>query len=144
MKKSKQFLLDTNILIELMCDNPNVAQRLLDVGFDNCRMSAISLHELNFGAFNANRKSEKLYLREMVRIKKLLEKIKVLSLPAEAAEYYGKIKYTLERQGKRVDEFDMLIGGHALATGMTVVTDNIKHFENMPDVDIENWNIRDK
>ena len=38
-----------------------------------------------------------------------------------------------------MDEFDMVIAGHALSEGLTVVTDNIKHFEHMPDVKVENW-----
>jgi len=137
--KNKQYLLDTNILIELMDNNPYVISKLLTTGFEKCCMSAISLHELYYGAFNANRKSEKNYLREVVRIRKLVEKIIVLELPGDAAKYYGNIKYALERKGKRVDEFDMIIAGHALYEGLTVVTDNIKHFENMPDVRIENW-----
>lgn len=102
-----------------------------------CRL--ISLHELYYGAFNANRKSEKHYLREVVRIRKLVEKIIVLDLSGDAAEYYGNIKYALERKGKRVDEFDMIIAGHALCEGLTVVTDNIRHFENIPNIKVENW-----
>lgn len=57
--KNKQYLLDTNILIELMSGNPVIINKLLSIGFDRCCMSAISLHELYYGAFNANRKSEK-------------------------------------------------------------------------------------
>ena len=49
------------------------------------------------------------------------------------------IEYALKKKGKPVDEFDMVIAGHALSEGLTVVTDNIKHFENMPDVKVENW-----
>lgn len=33
----------------------------------------------------------------------------------------------------------MVIAGHAVYAGLTVVTDNLKHFENMPDVKVENW-----
>lgn len=69
--KNKQYLLDTNILIEIMDNNPSV-------------------------------------------ISKLVEKIIVLDLSGDAAIYYGNIKYALERKGKRVDEFDMIIAGHAL------------------------------
>ena len=137
--KTKQYLLDTNILIELMDNNPSVISKLLTIGFEKCCMSAISLHELYYGAFNANRKSEKHYLREVVRIRKLVEKIIVLDLSGDAAEYYGNIKYALERKGKRVDEFDMIIAGHALCEGLTVVTDNIRHFENIPNIKVENW-----
>jgi len=38
-----------------------------------------------------------------------------------------------------VDEFDMVIAGQALSEGLTVVTDNLKHFENMPGVKCVNW-----
>ena len=94
--KNKQYLLDTNILIEIMDNNPSV-------------------------------------------IRKLVEKIIVLDLSGDAAKYYGNIKYALEMKGKRVDEFDMIIAGHALCEGLTVVTDNIRHFENVPDIKVENW-----
>jgi predicted nucleic acid-binding protein len=33
----------------------------------------------------------------------------------------------------------MVIAGHAICEGLTVVTDNLKHFENMPDVKVVNW-----
>lgn len=137
--KPKKYLLDTNVLIELMAGNPTITRKAIDTGLENCCMSAISLHELYFGAFNATRRSEKHYIREVVRIKKLTEKISVLDLPGDAAEHYGRIKFALARIGKPVDEFDIVIAGHALCEGLTVVTDNIKHFENMPDVEAENW-----
>lgn len=54
-------------------------------------------------------------------------------------EEYARIKYALRKKGKPVDEFDMVIAGHALSEGLTVVTDNLKHFENMPDVKVVNW-----
>ncbi len=94
---------------------------------------------LYYGAFNANRKSERYYLREVVRISKLIEKIKVYDLPGNASEYYGSIKYALEKKGKRADEFDMLIAGHALCEKLIVVTDNLKHFEHIDGLTVENW-----
>lgn len=68
----------------------------------------------------------------------LLEHFTVLSLETRG-DTYARIKYALRKKGKPVDEFDMLIAGHALSEGLTIVTDNIKHFENMPDVKVENW-----
>ena len=43
---------------------------------------------------------------------------------------------------KMADEFDMLIASQALCEGLTVVTDNVKHFENIPNLNIENWTER--
>ena len=101
-------------------------------------MSVISLHELYFGAYLAREKKEEYFMRELERIKILLEYFTVLNLETKGEEY-ARIKYTLRKKGKPVDEFDMVIAGHALSEGLTVVTDNIKHFENMPDIKVENW-----
>ena len=139
--ENKQYLLDTNILIEFMNGNPFVVGHVLDAGIDNCCMSVISLHELYFGAYYAKTKKEEYFEKEMKRINKLLERFTVLPLP-EKADGYGQIKMTLRTAGKLADEFDMIIGGQALATGLTVVTDNVKHFEPMPEVKVENWMIR--
>ena len=136
--KSKQYLLDTNILIEFMNGNPFVVEHVLDAGIDNCCMSVVSLHELYFGAYYAKTKKEEYFDREMKRINKLLDRFVVLPLP-EKADGYGKIKMTLRSLGKLADEFDMIIGGQALTAGLTVVTDNEKHFEPMPEVQVENW-----
>ena len=83
-------------------------------------------------------KKEEYFEKEMKRISKLLERFTVLPLP-EKADGYGQIKMALRLAGKLADEFDMIIGGQALTTGLTVVTDNVKHFEPMPEVKVENW-----
>lgn len=139
--ENKQYLLDTNILIEFMNGNPSVVGRVLNVGIDHCCMSVISLHELYFGAYYAKTKKEEYFVNEMKRINKLLERFTVLPLP-EKADGYGQIKIALRQAGKLADEFDMIIGGQALTTGLTVISDNIKHFEPMTGVKVENWVVR--
>ena len=136
--KNKQYLLDTNILIDFMDDVPAVVEHVLQVGTRQCCMSVISLHELYFGAYLAGEKNRNFYDKEINKINKLLEFFPVLSLET-TGEAYGRIKYALRKKGKPVDEFDMVIAGHALSEGLTTVTDNIKHFENMPDVKVEIW-----
>jgi tRNA(fMet)-specific endonuclease VapC len=136
--KDKQYLLDTNILIEFLNGNTSVIKHILQAGIDSCCMSVVSLHELYFGAYYAKTKKEEYFEKEIKRINKLLERFEVLPLP-EKADNYGQIKMALRKKGKIVDEFDMIIGGSALAAGLTIVTDNVKHFELMPNIKIENW-----
>ena len=136
--ENKQYLLDTNILIDFMDDVPAVVERVLQIGTRQCCLSVISLHELYFGAYLAGERNKKFYDREINKINKLLEFFTVLSLET-TGEAYGRIKYALRKKGKPVDEFDMVIASHALSEGLTIVTDNIKHIENMPDVKVENW-----
>jgi tRNA(fMet)-specific endonuclease VapC len=136
--KNKKYLLDTNILIDFMSGIPVVTENVLKAGTQQCCMSVISLHELYYGACLAREKKEEYYEMEIKKINKLLEYFMVLPVIARGEEY-ARIKYTLKQKGKPVDEFDMIIAGQALSEGLTIVTDNMKHFENMPDIKTVNW-----
>lgn len=136
--KNKQYLLDTNVLIDFLDGTPIIVEHILKVGTKQCCISVISLHELYYGAYLAKSKKEEYFDKEMMKINKLLEYFTVLPLET-MGDIYGRIKSTLWKKGKPVDEFDMLIAGHAISENLIVVTDNIKHFENIPDVKVENW-----
>lgn len=49
------------------------------------------------------------------------------------------LKLTLEKQGRRLDDFDLLIGTTALENDMVVVTANVKHLGRIPGIMVENW-----
>ena len=136
--KNKQYLLDTNILIEFMCGTPSVVDKIIQIGFDKCCTSVLSMHELYYGAYNAKKRSEKCFRQEMDRIERLLTKLTVLSLETKG-NVYGNIKYSLEKKGQMIDEFDMMIAGHAISEELTVVTNNLKHFDRIPGLKVENW-----
>ena len=136
--ENKKYLLDTNILIEFLNGNDSVVEHIIKAGTRSCCMSAVSLHELYYGAYYAKTIKEEYFDKEIKRINKLLKRFEVISLPIEA-DGYGQIKTTLRKAGRIADEFDMLIGGQALFNNLIVVTDNIKHFELMPDIKVENW-----
>ena len=138
MTEKKKYLLDTNILIDFLDEVPSVVEHVLNVGTRLCRISVISLHELYYGANLAREKKEEYYFKELEKINTLLEYFSVLDLTTHGEEY-ARIKHTLRKKGKPVDEFDMLIASQALDKGLIVVTDNLRHFENMPDVRVENW-----
>jgi tRNA(fMet)-specific endonuclease VapC len=42
-------------------------------------------------------------------------------------------------RGKRIAPEDLLIGATALAHGYAVVTDNVRHFARIPNLQVENW-----
>ena len=90
--KSKQYLLDTNILIDILNDNPIVMENLARVGTHKCCMSTISLHELYYGAYLAREKKEEYFIKEMNKISRLLEDIDVHPLAADG-KGYAEIKH---------------------------------------------------
>jgi len=49
-------------------------------------------------------------------------------------EIYARIRRLLEIKGRRLDDFDLLIGAAAVENGLTLVTDNAKHFSRFPDI----------
>ena len=138
MKTDKKYLMDTNTLIEFNWGTPSVVDQILKVGIDVCCISVISLCELYYGAYYAKTKKNEYFEREMMFIEKLMQRFSVLSLPVKA-DCYGKLKNDLRQRGELVDEFDMIIAGQALEDELILVTDNVKHFNRIPDLKVENW-----
>ena len=136
--KSEQYLLDTNILIYILNDNPVVMENLRRVGTRQCCMSVISLHELYYGAQLAGENKKEYFTKEMNKISRLRKDIKAHPLAADGSDY-AHIKHLLKEKGCMVDDFDIIIASQALCEGLTVVTDNIKHFNRIPGLKIENW-----
>ena len=52
-----------------------------------------------------------------------------------AAENYAH----LTRNGITIGDDDILIGSLAIANGAVMVTNNTRHFENLPNIRLENW-----
>ena len=69
----------------------------------------------------------------------LLADIEILPFDTGAAEGYGEIRAELERKGIPIGPLDMMIAGHAKSLGYTVVTNNIKEFDRIDGLRLENW-----
>jgi tRNA(fMet)-specific endonuclease VapC len=52
---------------------------------------------------------------------------------------YGDLRTDLERHGTPIGALDMLIAAHALSLKATLVTNNIKEFERVPGLQLDNW-----
>lgn len=135
--KDRLFLLDTNILIEIIHGNMAVIKKVEAVGPRKCFMSIISLHEMYFGAYNAPK--GKYRDQELKRIEWLQKRFVVINLSDKGAESYGEAKAYLRRIGRPVDEFDLLIGEQAIVNGLVLVTHNVRHFKDMPGLEVEDW-----
>jgi tRNA(fMet)-specific endonuclease VapC len=110
-----------------------VRETLQKVGVENCYISEITIAELYFGLAKASDKKRK---QEDIReIQRLFRVIPAFSSFKE----YGEIRQSLEHTGQRVDQFDLLIGATAIHHKLNLVTSNIKHFERMEGLVIENW-----
>ena len=128
------YLLDTNILSDLI-RHPDglVARRVEQVGQKEIFTSIIVAAELRYGC--AKKGSAKL----LERVQGLLETIPVLSLDMPTDAQYGLIRTELEAAGQPIGMNDLLIASHALALGLTLVTDKTSEFSRVRGLKVENW-----
>lgn len=129
-----RYMLDTNICIYVIKDRPpGLRQRFDDLAEQLC-ISAITVAELLFGAEKSARCVENLRV-----IEQFTARLEVLPFAQTAAAHYGQIRAVLERSGLPAGGHDMLIGGHARSEGLTLVTNNVREFNRMPGLQVENW-----
>lgn len=132
MKRNK-YLLDTNICIALLRGNRDIAKKLISIGEGNCFLSVITLYELMFGAYYSKHEEQ-----EVPKVRQFVEHFPIVSL-LNSVEEYAIIKTRLRSSGILIDEFALLIAATALSGNYILVTDNVKHFQRVTDLKIENW-----
>ena len=134
MSPKPRFLLDTNICIYLMRQQPpQVAQRLATYGVGEVVISAITAAELECGVAASGEDRE----RNREALSRFLLEIPVAPFDGAAARVYGAVR--LANPERRHDALDKLIASHALALNLTLVTNNPKDFIIYKDLSIENW-----
>ncbi len=130
-----RYMLDTNICIYAIKHKPEkVFQKLQEVEPEDVCVSSVTYAELVHGV-------EKSAAVEKNRLAlfMLLANIEILDFDVDAADCYGKIRADLEKKGTPIGSLDMMIIGHAMSMGCTMVTNNVKEFSRVPDLKIENW-----
>ena len=148
------YLFDTDTLIYLVrglkiTSPKNKSQRnrrtRADRIHDRCRqcwragehlaVSSITVSELEYGA---QRSMD--YEREEGAFRKILTPFSVLPYDSEhCPRRYGEVRWALEESGSVIGAMDLLIAAHALAAKAVLVSNNLKHFERVPDLNCENW-----
>ncbi|MCF6364381.1 MAG: type II toxin-antitoxin system VapC family toxin [Gammaproteobacteria bacterium] len=134
MSNSLAYLLGTNILSDLVRHpQGTAATRIAKAGEDSVCTSIIAAAELRYGAAKSN--SEKL----AKRVDLILSALEILPLELPADHQYAALRYHLTRQGTPIGPNDLLIAAHALASDLTVVTENVGEFSRVPGLKVENW-----
>ena len=128
------WMLDTNVLSDLI-RNPQgpLTKRLAVEAAEAVCTSIVAACELRYGA---RRKASEVLTQ---RVEQLLDAISVLPFDEPADEHYADIRAALERVGKPIGSHDLLIAAHARSLGLTVVTHNIREFQRVPGLNVEDW-----
>ena len=97
-------------------------------------VTAISVGELTHGVFKSARVEENL-----ARLSILLTDLVVLPYDERAARQFGRLKAQLERSGQRLSDLDLQIASVAKVHDSPLVTHNLRHFERIPGLALEDW-----
>ena len=132
---SAKYMLDTNICIYLMKHQPpEVRERFAACFVGDVVISAVTLAELEFGIACTSAASQ---VANRSALDSLLEDILVAPFDAQAAKAYGPIRAAYKDRNR--DALDKLIASHAVALGVTLVTNNETDFANSAGRVVENW-----
>lgn len=123
-------LLDTNILIDLFRRGTVIEDQILK---EKLSLSVINYLEIEYG-----NKNSPLRNLQTLRFQQFLEEnnVNVLPVNIKIAKKQVDIKIHLEKKGKKLDDFDLLIAATCLTYDLTLVTRNKKHFERIPGLKI--------
>lgn len=132
-----RYLLDTDTLSALTKPSPSPAllMRIASTAPEDRTTSSVTLAELLFGAYRTGQRSAE-YL---ARIRGALPATPFVPFDDPAAEEYGRLRAYLEERGVPIGHEDTQIAAIALANDLAVVTGNVRHFERVPGLTVENW-----
>ncbi|RLD62148.1 MAG: type II toxin-antitoxin system VapC family toxin [Bacteroidetes bacterium] len=129
----KKYLFDTNICIYYIQGKFSLKEKFRKIKKENRFISEITLAELKFGVKNSQ--SQK---KNQETLDNFLTGIQILPI-INSLDIYAEEKARLRKQGRPIDDFDLLIGASAISNEMILVTNNESHFQRITNITIENW-----
>ena len=128
------YLLDTNILIFVLRDRaPWLGERLAQHE-GRLAVSTVTASELQYGVQRSSQP-----VQNGAAVSSMLSLVEVLPFDEHAAEHAGQIRATLAQAGTPIGAYDALIAGYARSAGLIVVTNNVKEFDRVPGLLVEDW-----
>lgn len=125
--------LDTTFLVELGRGRPNAVRKMKELVGSGERVATTMVNMVEFyeGAWAHARAPEK-----VAEVEGVLEGLVVLDLNLVAAKEFGRLKRELQRGGRAVGDWDLLIAAVALAYGeRRILTANVRDFERIPGIE---------
>ena len=130
-----EVLLDTDILSALLRPHPNAMTRAQDYILEHVQLniSIITRFEVLRGLKTRDARSQ------LRTFEDFCTKHNVLELSDEIVVRASDIYADLSRRGELIDDLDVLIAATALVYGMTIATNNERHFSRISGLRIDNW-----
>ena len=129
-----KYMLDTNMVIYTIKNRPEKVREAFTLHEGQTCISSVTLGELIYGA----EKSSQIE-RNLSVIEGLAARLEVMPFDEKAAAHFGQLRTELAKAGKSIGPYDLMIAGHARALGLVLITNNLKEFQRVPGLRLDNW-----
>jgi tRNA(fMet)-specific endonuclease VapC len=129
-----KFMLDTNICIFTIKNRPEQVREAFKRHSGQLSISTVTLMELIYGAEKSSNPE-----RNLADVEGFAARLEVLPYDKQAAAHSGQLRAELARVGKPIGPYDQMIAGHARSLGLILVTNNLREFERVPGLRVEDW-----
>jgi len=128
----KKYLIDSDILIYFLKGKQEVVEKLSHIPMDDLYISRINYTELIYGAYNSTKINQNLKV-----IEPFLDSFKVLEFTKTSSLIFAKEKARLKKNGNIIADMDLMIASIAIENDCTLISNNIKHFERIQNLELE-------
>ncbi len=128
-------IVDTDILSFYFKGDDRVVARFSEYlkEFDQVNISIITYYEIIAGLKFKKAK------RQLQDFEDFINDNNIINISEESAKISGDIYADLRQKGITIGPSDILIAGIAIENGLTLITNNEKHYEPIQGLTIENW-----
>ncbi len=129
------YMLDTNICIYVLKNRSDRLRHKFKAIRDIC-ISSITYGELCFGIENGD---GSMRTARWEQLELFTQRLLIDPWDEDAGRQYGFIRALLKREGNLIGNNDLLIAAHARSMNAVLVTNNVREFDRVPDLSVENW-----
>ena len=130
----RKYMLDTNIVIYTIKNRPEEVREAFKRHEGQMCISTVTVGELIYGAERSSQAEKNMEILEG-----MFARLEVLPFNTQDAAHFGQLRAELYAEGKPIGPYDMMIAGQARAQGLILVTNNLREFERVPGLRLENW-----
>ena len=129
-----KYMLDTNIVIYVIKRRPVEVLEVFNAHAGQMCISSITLAELLHGVEKSS-----MITKNLRKVEDFVSRLEVLPYENTAASHYGDIRTNLEKKGTVIGVNDLHIAAHARSEGLVLVSNNVREFERVEGLRLENW-----
>ena len=129
-----KYMLDTNIVIYVIKRRPVEVLEVFNAHAGQMCISSITLAELLHGVEKSS-----MITKNLRMVEDFVSRLEVLPYENTAASHYGDIRTNLEKKGTVIGVNDLHIAAHARSEGLILVSNNVREFERVEGLRLENW-----